>query len=721
AHARIEALDVDDARAMPGVVAVFASGDLDVPDHHGFVMLPPTMNRPPLARGKVRFVGDIVAMIVAESKAQAMDAAEAVIVDYDPLPAVPDMEAALAPDATLLHEEHGSNVANAMGTGPVEGILEDADVVVSQRVVNQRLAAVPMEPNGMAAIPGDPAGGMTLWVSSQGPHGVRDAVAPVLGLDPSLVRARCPAVGGGFGPKQGVYVEFLLTAKAAQVLDRPVKWAETRSENMLAMAHGRAQVHYAELGLKRDGTMVGLRVRSVGDAGAYPAVGAFLPFFTQMMSQQVYRTPQIEFNWQAAATNTTPLAAYRGAGRPEATHLVERMLDIAADELDIDPVDIRRTNFIPSDAFPYTTITGATYDCGDYEKPLDAVLEHAGYAELRAEQAARRERSDPKLLGIGISSYVEITAPVGLYREWGKVEIDDDGTVLAYVGTSSHGQGHETAFSMIASHVLGVPMEQVKVLQSDTAIIPQGGGTGGSRSLQIAGSAVKVASEEVLTQAKQLAAHLFEADASDIIVGDGGLQVAGVPARTLSWVDLAAAAKDDARRPESMEARLAHELVFDAGSSSFPFGAHLAVVEIDSETGRVGLLRHVAVDDCGTIVNPLLVKGQQHGGIAQGVAQVLYEHVQYDDDANPVTGNLMDYAMPSAAELPSYEVYNTETPSPLNPLGAKGIGESATIGSTPAVHNAIVDALSHLGIRHVDMPCTAERVWRAIQDAQATT
>ncbi|MET1000629.1 MAG: xanthine dehydrogenase family protein molybdopterin-binding subunit [Acidimicrobiia bacterium] len=714
AHARIEGVDAEVARSLPGVVAVFLADDLELNDHHGFIMLPATMNRPPLARDRVRFVGDIVAMVIGESKAQALDAAEAVIIDYDPLPAVADMEAALEADAPILHEAQGSNVANAMGTGPVDGILDDADVVVSQRIVNQRLAAVPMEPNGIVAIPGDPVDGMTLWVSSQGPFAVRDAVAGTLGLDPNLVRARCAAVGGGFGPKQGVYVEFLLTAKAARVLDRPVKWAEGRSENMLSMAHGRAQVHYAELGVKRDGTITGLRVRTVGDAGAYPGIGAFLPFFTQMMSQAVYRTPKIEFNWQAVATNTTPTAAYRGAGRPEATHLVERMLDIAADELDMDPAEIRRRNFIPPDAFPYTTITGATYDIGDYEKPLAAVLAASGYDELRAEQAARRERDDPKLLGIGVSAYVEITAPVGLHREWGKVEIDADGTVLGYVGTSAHGQGHETAFSMILSETLGVPFEQIRILQSDTAVIARGGGTGGSRSLQIAGSALKVAGDEVLVQAKQLAAHLFEANPDDVVLGDGGLQVVGVPARTLSWADLAQAAADDARRPEGMEARLAHELDFDAGASSFPFGAHVAVVEVDRETGRVELLRHVAVDDCGRIVNPMLVAGQQHGGIAQGVAQVLYEHVQYDEDANPVTANLMDYAMPSAAEFPSYEVSNTETPSPLNPLGAKGIGESATIGSTPAVHNAVVDALSHLGIRHVDMPCTAERVWRAL-------
>ena len=716
AHARIEGIDTEDAKAMPGVVAVYTADDLDLPDNHGFIMLPPTMNRPPLARGVVRFVGDTVAVVIADTKTQALDAAEAVIVDYDPLPAISDMEAALEPDAPLIHEGHGSNVANQMGTGPVDGIFDDADVVVSQRIVNQRLAAVPMEPNGIIAVPGDPVDGMTIWVPSQGPHGPRDAIAPILGLAPEMLRARCAAVGGGFGPKAGVYVEQMVVAKAAQLLDRPVKWTETRSENMLSMNHGRAQVHYAELGVKRDGTLVGLRVRAIADAGAYPSIGSFLPFFTQMMSQQVYKFPQIEFNWQAAITNTTPIGAYRGAGRPEATHLVERMLDIAADELDMDPAELRRKNYLDPSAFPYTTLTGATYDCGEYERALDAVLEQSDYKALRAEQTERRGRDDQKLMGIGVSSYVEITAPVGMYREWGKVEVDDDGTVLAYVGTSAHGQGHDTAFSMIVSDALGITMDEVRLVQSDTALIPRGQGTGGSRSLQTAGSALKLASDEVLAQGKQLAAHLLEANVDDIVVGEGGLQVAGVPARILSWADLASAVKDDARRPEGLEARLAHELDFDAGSSSFPFGSHVAVVEIDRDTGRVELVRHIAVDDCGRVLNPLLVKGQQHGGIAQGVAQVLYEHVQYDEDANPITANLMDYAMPSAAELPSYEVYNTETPSPLNPLGAKGIGESATIGSTPTVHNAIVDALSHLGVRHVDMPCTSERIWRVLQE-----
>ncbi|MGO9877032.1 MAG: xanthine dehydrogenase family protein molybdopterin-binding subunit [Acidimicrobiia bacterium] len=721
AHAVIEAIDTSDAVSMPGVMAVYTADNLELAEHHGFMMLPPTMNRPPLARDRVRYVGDIVAMVVADTKAHAVDAAETVVVDYDPLPVVVDPEAAIAADAFVVFEAQGSNVANGMGTGPVEGVLDDADVVVSARIANQRVAPVPMEPAGIVAVPGEPAGGLTFYAATQGPHGVRDELAAKLGLDPATVRGANPAVGGGFGAKAGFIVEYELVAKAALALGRPVKWTETRSENMVAMWHGRGHVHHVEMGLKRDGTIVGLRVQTLADAGAYPAIGAFLPFFTQMMAQNVYVIPKVEFNWQAAVTNTTPVAAYRGAGRPEAIHLVERTLDIAADELGIDPVEIRRKNFIPPDAFPFATVTGlgAIYDSGDYAKTLDVAIDKAGYDQLRAEQAARRARGDNMLLGIGVASYLEISAPLTFNREYGSVEIEADGTVTARVGTSAHGQGHETTFAMIISDALGVAMEDVRVVHSDTAEVSRGGGTGGSRSLQIGGSALFRASEEVLAQAKQLAAHLLEASPDDIVIGDGGgLEVAGVPASRLSWVELATAVKDPLRRPADMLDRLWHELDYTSDGSSFPFGSHIAVVEVDRETGRVELLRIVAVDDCGNIVNPLLVAGQQHGGIGQGVAQALYEEVRYDDDGNPITANLMDYAMPSAAELPSYEVFNTETPSPHNPLGAKGIGESATLGSTPAVHNAVVDAVSHLGVRHLDMPCTAERVWRAMAAAR---
>ncbi len=717
AHARLESIDTAEAAGMPGVLAIYTADDLSLPDQHGFAMLPPTANRPPLARGKVRFVGDIVAAVVAETRAQAVDAAEMVVVDYDPLPAVTDPEAALAPGAPLVHEGHGSNVAIGMGTGEVEDIFGDADVVVTQRIHNQRVAGVPMECNGILAVPGEPDGGLTVWVPTQTPHGQQGPLAAALGLDPAQVRVIAPAVGGGFGPKAGDYVEFQIAAAAAMRLGRPVKWTETRSENMVAMIQGRGQVQHVELGLKRDGTITGLRVRVVGEAGAYPAIGAFLPFFTQTMSQGVYAIPKIEFNWQSAITNTTTTGAYRGAGRPEATALLERIVDVAARELNIDPVVIRAKNFIPAADFPLTTLTGAAYDTGEYAKSLEAVVAASGYEQLRAEQKARRERGDRKLLGIGVCSYVEITAPVGLHAEYGAVEVHEDGSVTAKVGTSAHGQGHETAFAMIVSELLGVPMDKVTVVQSDTALVARGQGTMGSRSLQTAGSAVWRASETVLEQAKTLAAHLLEASPDDIVLGDGGVQVAGVPTSALTWGDLVRAVRDDAKRPEGMAAQLAHELDFDAGQSSFPFGAHVAVVEVDAETGQVELVRHVAVDDCGRILNPLLVAGQQHGGIAQGAAQALFEEVRYDDEGNPITGNLMDYAMPSAAELPSFEVSNTETPTPLNPLGAKGIGESGTIGSTPAVHNAVVDALAHLGVRHIDMPCTAEKVWRTIQGA----
>jgi carbon-monoxide dehydrogenase large subunit len=476
------------------------------------------------------------------------------------------------------------------------------------------------------------------------------------------------------------------------------------------------------MGVKRDGTITGMRVHTRADAGAYPQIGAFLPFFTQMMASNVYAIPKIEFNWEAVVTNTTPVAAYRGAGRPEGIHLTERILDIAADEIGMDPVEIRRKNFIPPEAFPYMPNTGlgASYDTGEYAKALDAALAAADYDGLRAEQAARRARGDRKALGIGVASYLEISAPMVLTTEWGSVTVEDDGTVTARVGTSAHGQGHETAFSQIVAEVLGVPFENVRVLHSDTAEVPRGGGTGGSRSVQIGGGALHQASTEVLAQAKRLAAHMLEANPDDIVLADGGgLQVAGVPASALSWAQLAQAVKDPAKRPDNVGERLQHELDFTAEGSSFPFGSHVSVVEVDLDTGRVEMLRHVAVDDCGNIVNPMLVAGQQHGGIAQGVAQVLYEAVLYDEDANPITANLMDYAVPSAAELPSYETSNTVTPSPRNPLGAKGIGESATIGATPALHNAVIDALSPLGITHIDMPCTAERVWRAIQEAEA--
>jgi carbon-monoxide dehydrogenase large subunit len=726
AHAELRSVDVSEAEQAPGVVAVLTADELrakdvapaagggeGIPDQHGFALLPATFNRPPLARGRVRFVGDIIAAVIAETRAQAVDAAELVVVDYDPLPAVTDLEAAIAEGAPVIWPEHGSNVCFETALGMEDDPLEGAEVVVSERIVSQRLAGVPMEPNAFIGVPGDD-GSLTVYLASQNPHSVHEALSATLGMEGSQLRVIAPWVGGGFGPKAGMYVEFVIASHAARRLGRPVKWTESRTENLQSMVHGRGMIMDAKLGLRSDGTIVGLSAEVLAEAGAYPAIGAFLPVLTQMMSQAVYDIPKIRFRARSVVTNSTTTAAYRGAGRPEATQMVERIIDVAADELGMDPAELRRRNFLRPDAFPLTTVTGANYDSGEYERALDAVLEAAGYRDLLAEQARRRQAGDPKLLGIGLSSYVEITAPLGLHVEYGACEVNDDGTVTIKAGTSAHGQGHDTAFSMVAHDVLGVPMDKIRFVQSDTAQVPRGAGTMGSRSLQTAGSAIQGAAQVVLAKAKRLAAHLLEASEDDIVVGDGGLQVAGVPTSSLSWAELAQAAKDDSRRPADMEPGLAHENDFDGGDSTFPFGSHLAVVEVDRETGGVRLLRHVAVDDCGRILNPLLVAGQQHGGIAQGVAQVLFEEVRYDEDGNLVTSTLMDYLMPSAAELPSFEVSNTETPSPRNPLGAKGIGESGTIGSTPAVHNAVVDAVSHLGIRHIDMPCTPQRVWEAL-------
>lgn len=714
AHARVAHVDLSGAADVPGVVGAWSAATLPLEPLPGFAMVPAVFARPPLAAERVRFVGDIVAAVLGETPAAAVDGIEAVVVDYEPLPAVVDPEAAEADDAPLLFPEHGSNVAVTFAFGDGSDVLADADVVVSGRFVNQRVAAVPMEANGILVVPGDD-GSLSITVPTQAPFGVRDGLVAALGLDAERVRVVAPAVGGGFGAKSGTFPEYVVATRLALDLGRPVKWTETRSENMVAMGHGRAQVQHVEMGFTREGAIVGLRARVLGDGGAYPGIGAFLPYLTRLMGQGVYRIPRIDVDARSVCTNTTPTGAYRGAGRPEAAAMLERIIDMGAAELGMDPAELRRRNFLAPDEFPLTTVTGAHYDVGEYARALDDALRIAGYDALRAEQAERRSRGDVVQLGIGLATYVEITAG-NLYQEYGAVEVHTDGTVTATVGTSAHGQGHETAFAMIVAELLGVPMESVEVVQSDTDRVPRGSGTMGSRSLQTAGSALYRASEEVLVKARTIAAHLLEAAVEDVVLtGDGRIGVAGVPVSGLSWGELAAAAADPARLPDGMEPALAFALDFDQGEASYPFGAHVAVVEVDTETGRVELLRHVAVDDCGRIVNPLLVRGQQHGGIAQGVAQALWEQVLYDEDGNPLTTNLMDYAIPSAAELPSFEASNTETPTPLNPLGAKGIGESATIGSTPAVQNAVVDALAPFGVRHLDMPLTPERVWRAVR------
>ena len=714
AHARIASIDVSEARRQPGVVAVLTAADLGVGAFHGFMVLNEACARPPLATDKVRFVGEAVAMVVAGTEAQAQDAAETVVVEYDPLPAVADVEEAVADGAALQFEGLGTNVVAGMaGRGdPLEG----ATRVVRARLENQRVAVVPMEGDAIAAVPAghdpDPASDgydMTVYVSTQMPHGFARSIGKVLGYPADRLRVVAPHVGGGFGAKAGLGAEHAAVVAAARLLGRPVTWVQQRSENMVSMPHGRGQVQWIEMGFDDDLRITGMRCRVLGDAGAYAGFGGALAIGpTRTMAQGVYEIPRIRYDVAAAVTNTTPMGAFRGAGRPEAAEFLERMMDLAAAEFGVDPVELRRRNLLAPFDSGYTTVMGTSYDTGNYGLALEEAVRRAGYGELRSEQDRRRRAGDRRQIGIGVAVYVEITGG-GSGEEFGAVEIAGDGTATIRVGTSAHGQGHATSFAMIVSDRLGIPMEDIRFVQSDTAAVPRGGGTGGSRSLQVGGSAVLGAAEEVLRRARELAASELEASADDIVVHDDGrLGVAGVPARALTWAELAAAAPDG---------DLAAAVDIRTEGASFPFGAHVSVVEVDLDTGFVRPLRHVAVDDCGRIVNPLLVTGQQHGGIAQGMAQALWEQVVFDADGNPLTANLADYAMPSAAELPPFETYNTVTPTGRNPLGAKGIGESGTIGSTPSVHNAVVDALSHLGVRHIPMPCTPERVWRAVRDA----
>jgi carbon-monoxide dehydrogenase large subunit len=577
------------------------------------------------------------------------------------------------------------------------------------------MAVVPMEPDCCAAAMGDD-GRITVWASTQMPHLLRDQLARVLGRDTSEVHVITPQVGGGFGGKAGLHPECAVVAAAAKRLGRPVVWIPTRSEDMKALPHSRGQIQYAELGTTADGHFTAMRVHLVGDAGAYPTIGAFLPGGTRRMAPGTYRLPEFSFDVAVAVTNTTPMGAYRGAGRPEATALIERLVDQTSLELGIDPIELRMRNFVADDAFPFKSITGNTYDSGRYDHPLREAAKLVGYDQLRAEQASRRQRGDRTLLGIGVAAYVEITAGGGA-SEFGSVVVHEDGSATVFAGTAAHGQGHQTAYAMLVADQTGIPVDRIRLVDGDTDRVPTGGGTGGSRSLQLGGSAVHRATEALIASARELAASVLEADVADVVVdvAAGAIGVAGVPARALSWGELAVHAAVDDGAP------LQGEAVFDQGEATFPFGAHIAVVEVDSETGKVTLLRHVAVDDCGTVINPLLVEGQQHGGIAAGVGQALFEEVRFDIDGNPVTSNLAEYAMPSAAELPFFEVFSTETPTPLNPLGAKGIGEAATIGATPAVQNAVIDALAHLGVRHIDLPCTPERVWETIRAAHDGT
>lgn len=721
AHARVLAVDVDEASRAPGVLAVVTGADVDLPVPPGKPVA--AMARPWLAGATVRFVGEPVAAVVAETPTAAADAVDLVAVDYDPLPAVTDPEAAatdevlLFPDAgtnivvgarAAADDNHGDNHGDGGGHDGDDGLFEGCEVVVRLRTVNQRVAPVPLE--GRAAAAAWDGERLVHFSSTQAVHFLKNDLVERYGIDAALVRVVTPDVGGGFGAKIGASPDELLLPWLARRVGRPVRWVETRSENLVAMGHGRAQVQHVTLGGRRDGTLLAYRLEVLQDVGGYPDIGTYLPSMTRMMASGVYAIPSAEFRARCVVTTTTPIVAYRGAGRPEATAALERAVDRFTAEIGADPVEVRRRNLVRPEAFPYTSPMGTTYDNGDYERALDLAVEACGYEGLRAEQARRRAAGDAVALGIGVAAYVEVTAGPSAGEEYGRVEVAADGAVTVHTGVSPHGQGHVTGFAMIVADQLGVPLDRVDVRWGDTDDVPRGGGTMGSRSLQLGGTAVHEAAVALVDLARARAAELLEASAEDVVLdrATGCFHVAGTPARGVSWADVAGASEDGPLRAERD---------VKAPQPTFPFGVHVAVVEVDTETGRVELRRVVTVDDAGRILNPLLVEGQRHGGIAQGVAQALWEEVRYDGDGNPLTATLADYAMPTAVELPSFELVTMETPTPVNPLGAKGIGESGTIGSTPAVQAAVVDALSHLGVEHVDMPATPERVWRAVRAA----
>jgi aerobic carbon-monoxide dehydrogenase large subunit len=715
AHAVINGIDASAALARPGVVAVYTAADMDdlgppPPENlqaggEGPSPVGGRFGEPLLAMGRVRYVGEPVAVVITTDAYDGEDAAELVSVDYEQLPAVVGPAAAVT-DETLLFPEGGTNVPIAVGRDAYDdSIFEACEVVVEQEVVNQRVAVVSLESRTTAATYDGTK--LTVWHSSQNAQLCRLILAGVLGMAPDSIRVVVPDVGGGFGAKVGIDRDAIVVAWAARRARRALRWAETRTENLLGMTQGRAQLHNIKIGGNRDGKILAYRIDVIQDTGAYPRSGGFLPGLTCLMAPGVYDIPNVQAGFRVAVTNATPIHAYRGAGRPEATAAVERAVDIFAQEIGLDPAEVRRRNFIAADKFPFVTKTGAPYDTGDYEAALDKVLAAAGYAGLREEQQRRRASGDPRQLGIGVSSYVEITAADAGAGETAKLTVDASGKATVYTGSSAHGQGHHTAWAMLVQEELGIPMNQVTVVHGDTDLIPEGIGTYASRSLQLGGSAVHKAAIEVKDEARHQAADLLEAAEADIVldVDTGRWQVRGDPDAALSWAQVAEHAEGGT---------LSANVRFTADRPTFPFGAHVSVVEVDTETGKVELVRHVTVDDAGPVLNPVLAEGQRHGGIAQGAAQALLEEVLYDADGNPLTSTLADYGAVSADVLPSFELAFSETPTTVNPLGVKGIGEAGTIGSTPAIQNAVVDAVSHLGVRHIDMPTTPERVWTAI-------
>ncbi len=711
AHARIVSVDVTEALGVDGVVRIFTAADITrlglAPNNNP--AFAPEMRRPYLASDKVRYVGEAIVAIVAETRGAGADAADLVVVEYETLTPVVDVEQS-ARNEILLFPELGSNAVLKVST-PTNADFSGCEVIVEERIVNPRLSGAPIEARSGAAY-WTPEGRLVHYSACQGSHPTRDLLATVYGLEKSDVRVVVPDVGGGFGVKSRSYPEEIALGFYSREIGRPVRWTETRNENFLAMPQGRSQVQYAKIGGTRDGRVLAYQLDVFQDAGAYPLTGAVLHGMTMRMTTGCYAIPSAGFTGISTVTNAASITAYRGAGRPEAAVAIERMIDRFAAEIAMDPAAVRRINFVPKFLEAYTTSVGTPYDVGDYPESLERALVAAGYDELRREQDARRAAGDPIVLGIGIATYVEITSGVG-GSEFGAVELLEGGRLRVRTGCTPYGQGHVTTWAMIVADRTGVSMERIEIVHGDTDEIRSGGLTVGSRSVQLGGSAIAAASTKLIDQARERASELLEASVADVVLDSetGAFHVAGTPARTVDWADLAAAPGD----------ALAGDHDFTAPMPTFPFGTHIAVVEVDTDTGSVTLRRLIAVDDAGTLINPLIAEGQVHGGIAQGVAQALMEEIIYDEEGNPRTTNFADYPVISAAELPSFEVVHMETPTWVNELGAKGVGESGTVGAIPSVYNAVVDALSHLGVRHLQMPCTPEKVWAAINTANTAS
>jgi carbon-monoxide dehydrogenase large subunit len=728
AHARLGRIDTNAALQQPGVVAAFTHADCDLrlTTHVPLNPEKPPPPHPLLAHDRVRHVGEAVAVVLADDRYVARDAADLVEVEYEPLPAAASMEAALAEGAPLVHEDYPGNVYLKMerNKGDIEAAFRAAQRVVRIDIFNQRVNSLPMEPRAALAEYRRYDETLTLWSSTQLPHTLRSEVAKFLDLAESRVRVIAPDVGGGFGSKMNLYPEEVLTAWAAKRLGRPVKWVEERRESLLTLSHGRGQIDEIEAAVAADGKILGLRARVVGDLGAHLLMSTpLIPVLTINMLVGPYDIPVVASELTEVFTHCAPTDAHRGAGRPEATFLLERLMDRIAAELGLDPADVRRRNFVQPDQFPYTSAVGGVYDSGNYPAALEKALQVVGYRELREEQ--RRLRQQGRYLGIGIGSYVELTG-VGPSRGFGApvweaavVRAEPDGTVTVVSGSPSQGQGHETSFAQIVAGELGVPFESVRVLTGDTAVGVTGIGTFGSRSIPVAGGAIAGAAARVREKALQVAAALLEAAPADLEYRDGQAMVRGQPGKVVTFQQIASAAYAAYMLPPEIEPGLEATMFFDPPNMTYPFGTHICVVEVDPRSGEVQLLRFVAVDDAGRIINPLLAAGQLHGGIAQGIGQALYEEIVYDDEGQLRTASLMDYAIPTADKVPNYELDHTETPGTTNPLGAKGIGEAGTIGSTPAVVNAVLDALRPFGVTHIDMPLKPERIWRAIRGQQA--